>query len=192
MPHINPEVAQCIAEALIGLHTQWKPSVKQTWLSGQLERPLRKFSYMCIPKWAQRDQFLSPTITQIIDELRQQPESNTDLGSINLCRPTSCVFQCPRCGTPKQVAHIKMAKEHTWNTLTCARALCHNKAASSRWLCPCGLRWQACKTHSLEGFKCGSPSLGILSFRLKKVASRPPGLARCLTRLKTSQVFAET
>ena len=157
LPNVPLSMAQRVAEAIVGLHTKLTPAVRKQWNEGTLRKSMRKFSYNCIPTWGSEGTFVNPTIEQLIT---LQPVSNTDIGSNSpdsLCRPGSCIFQCPRCGTPKQVAHIKMAKEHTWNTLVCASALCHNKAASSRWLCPCGLRWQACRTHSQEGFKCGLP-----------------------------------
>ena len=75
-------------------------------------------------------------------------------------RPASCILKCSFCGSPKQVAHIKMVKGLTWNTLLCANALCRRKASAPKWLCACGLRWQSCPNHGPIGFRCGLPKPG--------------------------------
>ena len=80
------------------------------------------------------------------------------------CQPSSMFLSRPKCGTPKQVCHIKMVKRPTWNTLVwnpiqCASNLCRSKAASSRWLCQCGTRWHSCPEHNGPGFHCGSATL---------------------------------
>ena len=103
---------------------------------------------------------LHPTISMMCATHPQFYADTGEAESIVEFRPSSCIFMCPTCGTPKQVAHIKMVRGLAWNTLLCTSALCHRKASSPKWLCNCGKRWQSCPSHGPIGFTCGLPKIG--------------------------------
>ena len=89
-------------------------------------------------------------------------------------RPSICSFKCLMCGTPKQVAHLKMVRGPIWNTLLCTNALCRRKTSSPKWLCPCGVRWQSCPIHGALGFRCGFPKLDDSSISFEEIGTVAP------------------
>ena len=160
LPTVNTEHAATVAEAIVSLHTKLDRIKLQTLRDDDLSRAPSKFSYRPVPKWSERIA-LHPSIAMLCTVHQQyHGEVSQPPMTAQSSKPVSIFFSCPFCGTPKQVAHIRMARGVTWNTLSCANELCRRKSSASKWNCICGTRWQSCPDRGPSGSLCGHAKLG--------------------------------
>jgi hypothetical protein len=173
LPAVDRPTANRVANELFGLHTRKTISNLKLFNAGTFRKALGKFSYRPIPRWS-KDTPLLPTLHM---RCSVRPQYYADLcctgAAGEMFKPVSCIFRCSFCGSPKQVAHIKMVKGLTWNTLLCANALCRRKASAPKWLCTCGLRWQSCPSHGPIGFRCGLSKPGDSRAQRPALTSHP-------------------
>ena len=179
IPAVAHDTISKITESMVGLHMKMSRTNLRKLNAGELQVTMRKFSYRPIPRWSDAI-VVHPTIRMmcavqpcIMLNLTFQKAFGT------ATRPSLCFFQCPKCGTPKRVDHIKLLKKEAlstvWNNLSCANDLCRRKSSSSGWLCDCKVRWHSCPIHNEPGFRCGLPLHGSPGRSWSQQAPDPPG-----------------